>query len=301
MKKQLPGYGHAYGGTSTSHGLVGRAGHGQATTTTSAGASSNLPSIFDNPGLCFRHRPGSGLQLDIKGLPNAGLLLSTTRERPTAESNGHRLSSSDSTADRIQQARRLHTSHAATRIHTSDGRLLHHHRGGSQPGVGPLQGPGVATILEDERRPPIGLGATPTTTLTPIVRRPPSSSMLGRKLPPIGAVESESHVTEEDEEGEGEGVSGGALEEEGETDESETDSEDEVRDRQNLSVQFSTWSCMLDTHFKGRKLAGSKSNMLRMCGATASLPHPLYGIDMGGGAGPLYPFHLQKCVVLHDA
>ena len=228
MKKQVPGYSHPYG-YAPRNALGANTGPGGG----SKGAGSNLPSIFDNPGpgglvLPLRHRPDSGLQLDVKALPNRDLFFTTT-PRDRAENGGtaagNRLSSSDTSADRIRQARMLHTSQAS-RLPTGEGRFLHQRRA-SHPAV--LSGEGVKPI-----------GATPP-TLAPIVRRPPSSTLReqpGRKLPPIGAESLESESQEA--EGEGESLFGGELagmkgggggddESDSITDyDSETGSEDEV-------------------------------------------------------------------------
>ncbi len=214
MKKQVAGYCPAYG---------------YSNVTAQAGGSSNLPSIFHhNPGggvmVPLHTRPPSGLQLDVKGLPNAVPFLPTTpRER--ADRGGRRLSSSDSTADRIHQANRLHTSHS-TRQESG--------RTNSQPAV-PLRSLG-------EHRGNVQVGGA-SAALAPITRRLPSATAQGRMLhgalPPIGGggeglgSGSTSHMTmmteEEEEEssfGRVEGEVGVASE--CTSDGSDTDSDDEV-------------------------------------------------------------------------
>lgn len=227
MKKQSSGYGPAYGYGGHPTYISPRNAQG--------GTGGNLPSIFDNPGatrtliLPIRNRPTSGLRLDVKGLSSTGLFLPTApRERP--EFGGKRLSSSDSTADRIHQANRLSTSHS-TRYTAGDGRLMH--RRNSQPMV-TFDGTRDKKVIM-----PIGpVGgamnrAPPTLDLSTLMRHPPSGCIqdqMGRNLhgtlPPIGAetvdvdslTEEDSYVTEEDsyvtEEGEEENVFGASEREE---------------------------------------------------------------------------------------
>lgn len=237
MKKQTPGYSPAYGYPSSSRGA--QQVPGVPNNSGPHTVSNNLPSIFDSPGvgggvmLPLRHRPDSGLQLDVKGLPNsAGLFFTPTvpRERPDRDRENKRLSSSDTTADQIRQARLLHTSHSS-RYDAKAGQFLHQRRG-SHPVV-----PRVDNLVKGSGG-RMG-GATqplPQQTLTSITRRPPSSV-----LPPIirtDSVESsENRATEIEEEEEDEGsifgrevTRGGGMEKEesGSTTESETDSDDEV-------------------------------------------------------------------------
>lgn len=127
----------------------------------------------------LHNRPPSGLQLDVKGLPNAGLFLPTTpRERAD---RGGRLCSSDATSDRIHQVNRLHTSQSTRQDLTVRGRCH------SQPSV-PLHARAV-----------VG-GAL--AALAPLTRLLPSGVVRGGTLPPISAegIDSgfTSNVTEED-------------------------------------------------------------------------------------------------------
>lgn len=173
MKKQDPGHYYGYGGyPSTSTGR------------STQGGSSNLPSIFDTSrgggGMVMsplRNRPPSGLQLDVKRLPNAGLFLPTTpRERAD---RGGRLCSSDATSDRIHQVDRLHTSQSTR-----------HGRCHSQPSV-PLHAVREKAVVG---------GAS--AALAVLTRRLPSGVLRGGTLPPIGAEAMDSgftsNVTEED-------------------------------------------------------------------------------------------------------
>ena len=212
MKKQVSGY---YQGYSSYAGTSSRSNRG-----------GNLPSIFDTPGTGvvmapFRNRPPSGLQLDVKGLPNAGLFLPTTpRERADRGGTGARQCSSDSTSDRPRQMGRLHTSHC-----TRD-EMMEHGRRYSQPAV-PLY------VGREQRDGAMG-GARALLT-----RRMPSG--VGA-LPPIGADTMDSgftsHVTDEEEEEEGlDSVFGieeeedrqvGVASESGTDDDSDSDEDDEV-------------------------------------------------------------------------
>ena len=224
MKKQVPlGYSHTYGypaapRTPLAHG--GRGNGGAA-----GGGSSNLPSIFNNPGGAglILPRPQSGLTLDVKGLNSTGLFFSNgPRERPEKP-----LSSSDSAADRIRHAQKYHALHTP-RHHTSDGRSL--------PQRNSHQLVEKSLLNDKEKMMSSFAGGAGGGTITSIVRRQPSAT--GEKpsgmvwprpgtLPPIGAEsESDSHVTTEEEKETGldEDKDGSAES----TDESELDTDEEV-------------------------------------------------------------------------
>lgn len=144
----------------------------------------HLPSIFDNTtGLILpvRHQPDSRLSLDIKAMPTTGLLPPPTIPRIPQSVEKKRLSSSDTTSDRIRQARkgyspshsiapsmiggqsgerRRNSQPAAVPILSASRRICHASFGGGLPACPP-----AVPVLEDSMfkmygtLPPIGVQA----------------------------------------------------------------------------------------------------------------------------------------------
>lgn len=124
-----------------------------------------------------RTRPGSGLQLSVKALPNApGYQPTLPRERPA---QFHRLSSSDSKA--IEQLRPPSQTHVHSRGNSSDDKLLLQARMRSRPSQfhKTQNETEVFALKHCDQRPPSSVQAS----LPQSPRRPLYS---GNALPPIG-------------------------------------------------------------------------------------------------------------------
>ena len=222
MKKATPGYGPT---SSYGHGYpLSRGGghyHQYGVPASTAGGGSggggaianNLPSILESAnrpasrlglggaaggGVLMvplrGRRPPSGLELDVKALPNTGLLLPSStvpREREMRDytgssSNNKRLSSSDTTSDRLRLAGRLHTSYATTRQGSDDERRRrnsqptvvppHHYYNNSSSNSSNSNRPYAAAMIDK---------VAPTSPLSPGVTRRVLLRGGGDTLPPI--------------------------------------------------------------------------------------------------------------------
>ncbi len=181
MKKQT---------TPSSYGSYGGYGHGIPATGGGRGSNqhhqtSNLPNIFDNLGggalrLPLGAEDSSGLQLNVKGLENPGIYLPTTVPRERVEI-GKRLSSSDSSSDRVRQAvSRLH-SQPLKRHSTADGHWNRYNITNPAPGTTTKEN--IPAVKVRNRS---GYKPADSSPLRVPEQLSPSHMIYGGTLPPIG-------------------------------------------------------------------------------------------------------------------